>query len=53
VSPVAGIFLAGGAALACAWGLAGALHPRLGRPGRAELAAAKVQLAEEKVAMGT
>ncbi len=32
ISPVAGIFLAGGVALAGAWALAGRLHPKLGRP---------------------
>ena len=31
VAPLSGVFVAGGAALVATWGLAGKLHPRLGR----------------------
>lgn len=31
VAPISGVFIAGGAGLFCAWGLASKLHPRLGQ----------------------
>ena len=31
VAPLSGVFVAGGASLVATWGLAGKLHPRLGR----------------------